>query len=93
MLNKSFCPEMLPCLLLLDKKNYTGICFFFDLGSRKPRTKVLKHKCHFASGCRHNCFHFPSGFVIALNFVKNGCVVYVSHCRPSHVLLENKGRH
>lgn len=32
-------------------------------------------------------------FVIALNFVKNDFVIYVSHCRPSHILLGNKDRH
>lgn len=32
-------------------------------------------------------------FVIALNFVKNDFVIYVSRCRPSHILLGNKDRH
>lgn len=32
-------------------------------------------------------------FVIALNFVRNNFVIYVSHCRPSHILLGNKDRH
>lgn len=52
--------------------------FFFDHDSRKPRTKVLKYN---------------TIFVIALNLVRNDFVIYVSHCRPSHILLGNKDRH
>ena len=43
MLSKSTCLEIVPSLLLLlDQKN----CIFCDLGSRKPRTKVLKQNYH-----------------------------------------------
>lgn len=77
MLGKYTSLEMVPCVLLIDRKNCTRhLLFFLTMIAGSPEPKFSN-----------------TTFVIALNFVRNDFVIYVSHCRPSHILLGNKDRH